>query len=148
MRAFGLAMAIVATAWVAGCGDDDDDTKVYPDASVVDASVKDASVKSDAGTHCEYNGKSYAVGDAVIKAENNSCTCLESGDVGQCTRNFPDPEDGCYYDGKFYKVGAIVPKGELSCICGADTRLGHCTGANQDDAGDMEDAGDSDAGTQ
>lgn len=146
MRAFGLAMAMVTAALVAGCGDDDD-TEPRPDASVVDAGV-DASVKSDAGTHCEYNGKTYAVGDAVIKAGNDSCTCLASGDVGLCTRNFPDPADGCTYKGQWYGVGAVVPKGALSCICRDDGTLGQCTGANLDDAGDMDDAGSSDGGTE
>ncbi|HOD25399.1 MAG TPA: hypothetical protein PKK83_24090, partial [Polyangiaceae bacterium] len=70
---------------------------------------------------CEYDGKSYKVGDSFPAADGcNSCACNEDGSV-VCT--LVDCERvTCEYNGKSYEVGDSFPAADgcNSCACNED----------------------------
>lgn len=79
---------------------------------------------------CEYDGKTYAVGDSFPAGDGcNSCACTEDGEAA-CTLIGCGPNEPgtCEYDGKTYRVGDSFPSSDgcNDCSCDGDDQVG-CT---------------------
>ena len=69
------------------------------------------------GEGCDYNGKSYQVGEGFPSADGcNSCSCTNDGQVA-CTLVACPPVKSCTFKGTKFPVGATFPAGDGCDFC-------------------------------